>query len=118
MASLNYDKIYSRLFGKIEAYDFLDLKEADVYDLLSGWLRSSAANPYVSRLFTSLKLDDLIQEMSYEMKYSVDDYRDEEFVVEILAIGMAIAWLEPKVNSMTNIAQMFGSKEEKLRGFC
>lgn len=118
MPSLNYNKIYSRFFGKVEAYDFLDLKESDVYDLLASWLHSSAANQYVSRLFTSLKLDDLIQEMSYEMKYSVDDYRDEEFVVEILAIGMAIAWLEPKVNSMTNIAQMFGSKEEKLRGFC
>ena len=114
MPSLNYNKIYSRLFGKVEAYDFLELKESDVYDLLAGWLHSSAANQYVRRLFSSFKLDDVIQEISYEMKYSVDEFSDEEFIIEVLSIGMSVAWLDPKVNSLTNIAQMFGSKEEKF----
>jgi hypothetical protein len=48
------------------------------------------------------------------MKYSIDEFTDEEFVIEVLALGTAIAWLEPKINSLTNVAQFFGSKEEKF----
>ena len=114
MTSLNYNKIYSRLFGKIEAYDFIELPEEDLNDLLCTWIHSASANPYVRRLFTTLTLDDIIQTLSFEMKYSIDSVSDEEFIIEIIAIGMAVAWLEPKVHSMTNIAQFFGSKEEKF----
>ena len=114
MASLNYNTIYSRLFSKIEAYDFIELSEDDLNELLCDWIHSASANPYVRRLFKTFSLDDEIQEISYEMKYSVDDSADVEFITEILTLGVAIAWLEPKINSINNIAQMFGSKEEKF----
>ena len=118
MTSLTYDIIYSRLFSKIEAYDFIELSEADVNDFMCNWIHSASANPIVRRLFKTFSLDDEIQKISYEMKYSVDEYSDTEFVTEILTLGVVIAWLEPKINSINNIAQMFGSKEEKLREFC
>ena len=114
MASLDYNKIYSRLFSKIEAYDFIELSEDDLNELLCDWIHSASANPYVRRLFKTFSLDDEIQEISYEMKYSVDDSADAEFITEILTLGVVIAWLEPKINSINNIAQMFGSKEEKF----
>ena len=118
MTSLNYDIIYSRLFSKIEAYDFIELQEDKLNDFLCNWIHSSSANPYVRRLFSTFSLDDEIQEISYEMKYSVDEFSDTEFIAEVLTLGVVVAWLEPKINSINNIAQMFGSKEEKLRGFC
>ena len=114
MTSLNYNTIYSRLFSKIEAYDFIELPEADLNELLCDWIHSASANPYVRRLFKTFSLDDEIQEISYEMKYSVDDSADAEFITEILTLGVVVAWLEPKINSINNIAQMFGSKEEKF----
>lgn len=114
MASLNYNKIYSRLFSKIEAYDFIELSEDDLNELLCDWIHSASANPYVRRLFSTFSLDDEIQQITYEIKYSVDNFSDEEFVVEILTLGVVAAWLEPKINSINNIAQMFGSKEEKF----
>lgn len=114
MTSLTYDVIYSRLFSKIEAYDFIELPEDDLNGLLCDWIHSASANPYVRRLFKSFNLDDELQEISYEMKYSVDEFSDTEFIVEVLALGVVVAWLEPKVNSINNIAQMFGSKEEKF----
>ena len=114
MTSLTYDVIYSRLFSKIEAYDFIEMPEADLNELLCDWIHSASANPYVRRLFKSFNLDDEIMEISYEMKYSVDEFSDEEFITEILTLGVVIAWLEPKINSINNIAQMFGSKEEKF----
>lgn len=114
MTSLNYNTIYSRLFSKIEAYDFIELSEDDLNGLLCDWIHSASANPYVRRLFKTFSLDDEIQEISYEIKYSVDDSADVEFITEILTLGVVIAWLEPKINSINNIAQMFGSKEEKF----
>lgn len=114
MASLNYDKIYSRLFTKIEAYDFIELSEEMLNEFLCNWLHSASANPYVRRLFSSFIIDDEVQLITYEMKYSVDELSDEEFVIEILALGVVISWLEPKINSISNIAQMFGSKDEKF----
>ena len=114
MTSLTYDVIYSRLFSKIEAYDFIELSEEELNDFLCNWIHSASANPYVRRLFSSFVLDDEILTVSYEMKYSVDEFSDKEFVLEILSLGMGLAWLEPKINSINNIAQMFGSKEEKF----
>ena len=113
MTSLNYNKIYSRLFSKIEAYDFIDMSEEMLNEFLCNWVHSAAANPYVRRLFNSFVFDDELEQLSYEMKYTVDEFADEEFVIEILTLGTAIAWLEPKINSITNINQFFGSKDEK-----
>lgn len=113
MTSLDYNKIYSRLFSKIEAYDFIDLSEETLNEFLCNWVHSAAANPYVRRLFSSLAFDDELEQLSYEMKYVVDEFADEEFTIEILTLGTAIAWLEPKINSITNINQFFGSKDEK-----
>jgi len=113
MTSLDYNKIYSRLFSKIEAYDFIDLSEETLNEFLCNWVHSAAANPYVRRLFSSLTFDDELEQLSYEMKYVVDEFADEEFTIEILTLGTAIAWLEPKINSITNINQFFGSKDEK-----
>ena len=113
MTSLDYNKIYSRLFTKIEAYDFIDLSEEMLNEFLCNWLHSATANPYVRRLFSSVVFDDELEELTYEMKYEVDDDSDKEFVIEILSLGMAINWLEPKINSITNINQFFGSKDEK-----
>ena len=114
MTSLNYDVIYSRLFSKIEAYDFIEIPETDLNELLCDWIHSASANPYVRRLFKSFSLYDEIQEISYEMKYSIDEFSDAEFITEVLALGVVIAWLEPKTKSINFTAQMFASKEEKF----
>ena len=113
MASLDYNKIFSRLFGKIEAYDFIDLSEEMLNEFLCNWLHSATANPYVRRLFLSVVFDDELEELTYEMKYEVDEDSDKEFVIEVLSLGVAINWLEPKINSIENINQFFGSKDEK-----
>lgn len=115
MTSLDYDVIFSRLLSKIEAYDFIELPAEELNDFLCNWIHSASANPYVRKLFKTFILDDDIQEISYEIKYSVDEQTDYEFIAEVLSLGMVVAWLEPKIYSINNIAQMFGTKEEKLR---
>ena len=113
MASIKYDEITSSLYSKIEAYDFLDLGTDELHDFLVAWLHTAVSKPYVRKLFSSITLNDEIMVMKYDMKYEVDEETDREFVIEILALGMGIQWLTPKINSTVNINQMFGSKEEK-----
>lgn len=78
------------------------------------YLHASINKPYIRRLFSELKLGDTVQELTYIMKYSVDDDFDAEFITDILGIGMVIEWITPKINSLNNIQQVFGSSEEKF----
>lgn len=114
MPSLSYENIYSKFRLKASAYDLITMNDDDVSVFLCEWLHSSINKPYIRRLFASLTLDDLLQEMKFEMKYSTDDDFDEEFVMDIVSIGMVIEWVTPKINSLNNIVQVFGSKEEKF----
>ena len=111
MASLLYDEIFSRFYSRVEAYDFLNLSEIQMTDYLNEWLRGAIAKPFVRRNYTSLKLDNEIQTLTYEVAHAVDSESDEYFTIEILSLGLAIEWLEPKVNSIMNTAQMFTAKE-------
>ena len=118
MASIKYDEITSSLYSKIEAYDFLDLGTDELHDFLVSWLHTAVSKPYVRKLFSSIVLKDEIMSVEYEMKNSIDEETDREFIIEVLALGTGIQWLTPKINSTVNINQMFGSKEEKLRAIC
>ena len=115
MPSLNYEEIYSKFRLKAEAYDILQYREDDVSAVfMPEYLHASINKPYIRRLFSELKLGDTVQELTYIMKYSVDDDFDAEFITDILGIGMVIEWITPKINSLNNTQQVFGSSEEKF----
>lgn len=104
----------SRFFSKVQAYDLIELDQQEANEFLCSWIHSASSKPYIRRLFLNFILDDEIQELTYEMKYSVDEYSDEEFILEILGMGVVIEWLEPRINSALLINQVYGSKEEKF----
>ena len=76
-------------------------------------LHSVVGKPRVRRLFSSISLDDEIQEMTFTLNNSVDEESDKDFVLEILSLGMAIEWLQPQVDSVIHTSVMIGGKEEK-----
>ena len=51
--------------------------------------------------------------MTYEFVHSVDEGADQDFIIELMVIGMTIEWLQPQVMSIKNTATMIGGKEEK-----
>ena len=115
MPSLNYEEIYSKFRLKAEAYDILQYREDDVNAVFfKDWLHSSANKPYIRRLFSELKFGDSVQELTYTMKYSIDNEFDVDFYSDLLGIGLVIEWITPKINSLNNIQQMYGSSEEKF----
>lgn len=124
MLSISYEEIFSRFYTKVEAYDLMTLyNDVTMQNVtLCSWLHSAISAPYVYRLFSTITLpkEDNIVELSdndnvieFELNHSIDDYSDKNFIIEILSYGIALAWIEPKVNSLTNISQMFGSSAEK-----
>lgn len=114
MASLKYDEIYSSFYIKAEAYDLTEIKEENVTEFLSGWLHSAMSKPHIRRLFKTIDIDDEVQVIKYELKYSIDQDYDNDFLLDILGIGMLAEWIQPKIYSLTNIVQVYGSKEEKF----
>ena len=124
MLSISYEEVFSRFYTKVEAYDlmnsFKDVKMQNA--ILCSWLHSALSAPYVFRLFSTITLpeEDNIEDLSnidnkidFELEYSINDYSDKNFIIEVLSYGIALAWIEPKVNSLVNISQMFGSSAEK-----
>lgn len=112
MASLSYDEIYSRVLDKITDYDFLEYSESEIYDSLNRKLKSVISKPYLRRLFTSVSLDDEVQQFTYSMNYTVSEDADRDFVCEAIALGIVAAWIEPQVKTTNLIHQQFTSSKE------
>ena len=110
---LPYSTLFSRVLNKINDPKELSLDENDLLEIYTERLHSVVGKPRVRRLFSSLSLDDEIQEMTFTLNNSVDEESDRDFVLEILSLGMAIEWLQPQVDSVIHTSVMIGGKEEK-----
>ena len=110
---LSYSTLFSRVLNKINDPKELSLDENDLLEIDTERLHSVVGKPRVRRLFSSLSLDDEIQEMTFTLNNSVDEESDKDFVLEILSLGMAIEWLQPQVDSVIHTSVMIGGKEEK-----
>ena len=110
---LPYETIFSRTRGRINDIKELSLDENDLNELWTERLHSIAGDERVIEKFTSFDMDDEIQQIEFEMKYPVSDFADKEYVIELFALGMAIAWLKPKVDSLEYTIRALGGKEEK-----
>ena len=111
--TLSYSTLFSRVLNKINDQKELSLDENDLLEIYTERLHSVVGKPRVRRLFSSLTLDDEIQEMTFTLNNSVDEESDKDFVLEILSLGMAIEWLQPQVDSVIHTSVMIGGKEEK-----
>ena len=111
--TLPYETIFSRTRGRINDPKELSLDENDLLEIYTERLSNVIANPRVRRLFSSLTLDDEIQQLDFTLNNSVDETADMNFVVGILVLGMTIEWLQPQVDSIIHTSVMIGGKEEK-----
>ena len=111
--TLPYETIFSRIRGRISDPKELSLDENDLLEIYTERLSNVISNPRVRRLFSSLTLDDEIQQLDFTLNNSVDETADMNFVIGILVLGMTIEWLQPQVDSIMHTSVMIGGKEEK-----
>ena len=110
---LPYETVFSRTRGRINDPKELSLSENDLLEIYTERLHNVIGKPRVRRLFSSIVLDDEIQQIDFTLNNSVDEASDIDFVTDLLILGMTIEWLQPQVDSILHTSVMIGGKEEK-----
>ena len=102
MATL-YSTVEKRFVYKIEDSELIELPDVDRLDMTDAY-RESAEVEFKKCTKLSTK-DDVAREYP-------DDLTNEE--IEILAYGMVLSWVTPKVNSLDNLKQKMSTKDYKI----
>ena len=110
---ISYETIFSRFLSLIADYNLSLLSDSDVEQLETEWLHIACSEPRIRQKFSAFSLDDMMGEVSYSLVHSVDEYADNEYVVRLLSLGMAIAWLQQQVDSVLHTAPFIGGDKEK-----
>lgn len=99
-----YEKVYGRFLQKCTDFNLADLDNDTLREMMKDWLNSA-----IIRARTSSDLsarDDEIE--TFE-----NDLTDQD--VELLAMGMVLAWLDQRIQSTEYTNLFVGGKEEKLK---
>ena len=105
--------IFSRFYSRVEDYKIAGLSQSVVEEMLNGYLKAVIAQPFVRRLFArgAIEFDEDVGELTYTMRESWDDSSDQDFVEEMIALGMVCQWISPRYHSTLLTSQMFTNKE-------
>lgn len=98
----SYESVYRRFFNKITDFNLAELDDYTLDDMMNGWLHSAIVN--VRTLTDLSKRDD-------DNECFVNDLTDID--IELLAMGMVMAWLDQTLNSTELTLQFIGGKEQK-----
>ena len=112
--TLQYEDIFSIFLSKITDYSFLEYDENFIKKQMVSWLHSSSSSPRLRAKFSSFTLNDEKAVLSFSLKNSTGEQSDGDFVADVLARAMVVAWLEPEVKNVLLTKQMLTGKEEKF----
>ena len=108
------ENIFSRFYNRVEDYKIAGLEQQIVDEMLSGYLKTAISQPRVRRLFKKIFFDPDIGEVEYTMLDVWDNDTDQEYVEEVLAFGMVLAWMSPRYYSTLLTQQAFTNKEQSF----
>lgn len=100
----SYEIIYDRATRRLTDFDLAAMSDVDLEDTLHGYLLSAIAQ------FRKCKND--LSDRDDELRQFNTDLLDVE--QEILAILVARAWLQPRLQSVLLTNQVFSDKEQKF----
>jgi hypothetical protein len=98
----SYEIVYGRFLNSTTDFDLVDLDDHTLNEMLKDWLHSSIVK---TRTHSDLARDD-------EAEVFNNDLSDLD--VELLAMGMRLAWLDQRINSTEYTNLFVGGKEEKF----
>lgn len=97
-----YETVYGHFLNRITDFNLGDLDDNTLNEMLKSWLRTAIVNTRTSSDLSAR--DD-------ETEVFKNDLSDRD--IELLAMGMTLAWIEPVINSTELTSQFIGGKEEK-----
>lgn len=97
-----YAKVYGRFLNKMTDFNLAELDDYTADEMLKSWLHSAIVNVRTSSNLSARNDED---------EAFINDLTDLD--IELLALGMTMAWLDQYLNSTENVLQFIGGKEEK-----
>jgi len=97
-----YSKIYERFLNRITDFNFANIDEQSLKQMFKSWLHSAAVN---TRTSADLSM--------YDDENEVFNVDLSDLDIELLSMGMTLAWLDQSLNSTELTLMMIGGKEEK-----
>ena len=98
----SYEQVYSRFLNSTTDFSLADLDDYTLNEMLKEWLHSAIVK---TRTSSDLSRDD-------ENGIFNNDLSDID--IELLAMGMRLAWLDQRINSTEYTSLFVGGKEEKF----
>lgn len=99
----SYETVYGRFLNSTTDFNLAELDDYTLNEMLKGWLHTAIVK---ARTKSDLTRDD-------ENEVFNNDLGDLD--IELLAMGMRLAWLDQTLNSTELTHQFLGGKEEKLK---
>lgn len=99
----SYEVIYGRFLNSVTDFNLAELDDHTLSEMLKDWLHTSIVKTRTS--------SNLIARNDDEEAFD-NDLSDLD--IELLAMGMKLAWLDQTLNSTDNVLMFIGGKEEKF----
>ena len=97
----SYETVYSRFLNSITDFNFVEMDEDTLYEMMNDWLHSAIVKTRSS------------SDLSYNDNKECFNNDLSDLDIELLAIGMRLSWLDQTLNSSELTLQFIGGKEEK-----
>lgn len=98
----SYETVYGRFLNSITDFNLAELDDHTLNEMLKSWLRTAIVKTRTSGDLTRNDEDEVFN----------NDLSDLD--IELLAIGMRLAWIDQTLNSTENTMMFIGGKEEKF----
>lgn len=112
--TLQYEDIFSRFLSKITDYSFLEYDDGITREKMVSWLRSAYSDSRIRKKFSVLLLNDEDAELNFTLSHPTDEQFDKEFVTNLFATAMTVAWVEPQVKNVLLTMQLLTGGDEKF----
>ena len=98
----SYEVVYGRFLNSITDFNLAELDDHTLNEMLRDWLHTAIVKTRTSSKITRNDVDEVFN----------SDLSDLD--IELLAMGMKLAWLDQTLNSTDNVLMFIGGKEEKF----
>lgn len=96
-----YEKVYERFLHGIRDFNLAELDDYTLCEMLRDWLHKAIVR---TRTSSDLSCDDREESFSSDLS---------DLDIELLSLGMKLAWLDQTLSSTELTLQFIGGKEEK-----
>ena len=96
-----YERVYNRFLNRTTDFNLASLDDDTLRFMLKGWLHTAIVQVRTSN------------DLSYDDELEVFNNDLSDLDIELLAMGMTMAWLDQTLNSTELTLQFIGGKEEK-----